>query len=224
MFPLLIAEDNAFAKSDILFYGYESLRTQARLNALRLHTALDTLGTKANDLIRRSLPFETKRDEPFSYERIVLVAHSLGAVIARQAVLDAYKNNDAWADRVELILFSPAHMGSHLRNLLKETIYKFLPSVFIGPIIEYRYQVLKDLEPRSDFLMTLREATQKQLPSSHRLKAKTIVHASQERVVETSDFLIDDPTPILIEGRAHTNICKPNRTYSDPVDIVKGTI
>jgi hypothetical protein len=112
-------------------------------------------------------------------------------------------------------------MGSHLQELLKETVYRFLPSTLVSLFAGYSFQVLKDLEPRSDFLSTLREATHRKIGNAGGLKARTIVHASEERVVETTDFIMEDPTPILIEGKTHTAICKPNQTYTSPLEILK---
>lgn len=218
MFPELLMNDPLFANSDLVFLQYESLKTQARANAGRLYILLQKLASNPVEMINESLPRKYPRENSFRFKKISLVGHSLGAVLCRQALLDAYKNEESWGSTTDLILFAPAHMGSHLNALLKETLYQFIPGRLIGPFISFHYQVIGDLAPGSQFLETLKQASAKHATI---LRAKKIVHAIDDHVVQLNDFLDEDPTPIFIEGKSHTSVCKPNPSFKDPLEIVR---
>jgi len=218
MFPELLMNDSLFANSDLVFLQYESLKTQARANAGRLYTLLQKLASNPVEMINESLPSKFPRENSFKYKKISLVGHSLGAVLCRQALLDACKNKEPWASTTDLTLFAPAHMGSHLNALLKETVYHFVPGQFLGPLVSWHYQVISDLEPDSQFLRTLKDASSKYATT---LKAKKIVHGMDDHVVRVNDFLDEDPTPIFLEGKGHTTVCKPNSSFKNPLEIVR---
>jgi hypothetical protein len=40
-------------------------------------------------------------------------------------------------------------------------------------------------------------------------------------VVRVNDFLEEDPTPIFLEMKDHSTVCKPNLSFNTPLEIVR---
>src|SRR6266705_1056150 len=90
-FPSLLTKQSKFSDWDFVFFGYDGLHTEAVTSAVDLGQLLDMISSSPSQLYGASTasPHAARR-HPQAYKRIVLVAHSLGAVVARRAMLDGY--------------------------------------------------------------------------------------------------------------------------------------
>ncbi|MBX3252720.1 MAG: hypothetical protein KF862_01165 [Chitinophagaceae bacterium] len=215
-FPNLIRNNNDFTNSDIIFYGYDSLKGQANNNAVKFYrTLISVCESNPNNL-------GFKRDgltANFSYQRILIVAHSLGAVIVRRALLNAKSENKPWLQNCRMILFAPAHRGARIQNLVAES----LPTV--GKILAglgfLTIPVLDDLRPNSQTIQNLITDSQGHLNQNagQFTIAHEVVWANNEIVVHNDQFC-NDPVATLIDNKSHTSVCKPKATFLDPYNIV----
>lgn len=89
--PDLVYADPAFAKPDVLVVDYET--------AIR--------GEQTTAAVALSVDGFLRRQSVWAYQNIVLVAHSLGGIIARQIIV----NNPAHAGKVKLMYLLAAPMG-----------------------------------------------------------------------------------------------------------------
>src|SRR5262245_60106579 len=83
-FPQLLLGDPQFREHDFVFAQYHSQRATASASAALLYNFVDSLfsapSIRANDYV----PIKRRLD--LVYERIFLIAHSLGAPVARRAL------------------------------------------------------------------------------------------------------------------------------------------
>lgn len=217
-FPTLLPAAKAAREADILFYSYDSLRTRAYVSAVKLYKFLTILTANPNALIQQSLPGTVARTgTPFAYSRIIIVAHSLGALVSRLALLEAHKNNDAWAANVRLILFAPAHTGADILRLAGLALTG-LPVAM--PAAQLVLPSLQDLDPRSSaILKRLAKEVSAAVKKAPYLRATVVIHAERDPVVSPNPFCTD-PTPLFIPGVDHMSVCKPNPPFSIPLDQV----
>jgi pimeloyl-ACP methyl ester carboxylesterase len=125
-FPSLLLMDDDFKKSDIVFYGYDTFCGQAGDHAAEFYHFLDKITCPRLNGI---LPINQGLNERI-YKNILLVAHSLGAIILRQALLLAEIDNRSWLDKTTMALFAPAHNGANIIPLAKEALPGFLKQIF----------------------------------------------------------------------------------------------
>lgn len=226
-FPFLLQREPAAAPFDLIFYGYDGLQTRATNSARDLERFLDRLVTSPAALANQGLIADLQRPLGFAYQRVVVVAHSLGAVVSRQALLDAYLNQRPWAPRVSLILFAPAHLGSNLLKLAGDFLTGLsLPLAGASTaLLKAKLRVLQDLEPNSAMLEKLLADTQTELGRGNAasLIARLVVHADEDDVVEPIRFA-QDPPHELIHGKGHTEMCKPRDGFPDPLALVLGAL
>jgi alpha-beta hydrolase superfamily lysophospholipase len=116
--------------------------------------------TSPTTIINPLLDAEAQRPETFCYENAFMVAHSLGAIVSRRALLNASRENAFWTDKVGVILFAPAHMGAHILGLVMEALMG-IPIVggIVSAIWRLRFQSLRDVEPECVTLRQLQEHT-----------------------------------------------------------------
>lgn len=219
-FPRTVDKDAAFEGADIVFYGYESKSTRANLSAAVLRSMIDNLVSSPVGLIRSTTGLDL-RPSSFVYDRVIVVAHSLGGALARRVAADASKLGSVSFTKMKLVLFAPAHLGG---DIIKIAMTALTPSAIgsvFGGALKVMWPVLNDLEPGSDFLAQLARDTSAELAScpSEPLVASVIVFGDRDRVVVPNNFC-DDPPPFVIPGRGHTSICKPDPAFTEPVQIV----
>src|SRR5262249_25094539 len=121
-FQSLLSNRPESAGCDLVFYGYDGLHTRAPVSAAGLREALLEISGDTAALPNKTLPRECARASRGRYRQVTLIAHSLGAVIAREAVWQGCRQGDAWAKNATLLLFAPAHSGASLIPLLQQAI------------------------------------------------------------------------------------------------------
>jgi hypothetical protein len=198
-----------WAQSDLLFVGYNSLS--------------DSIVGVANRL-RKLLPDfypsnAVEPDEPRTYQELFVLAHSLGGLIVRRAVLDSV---ELWLQRGKagekpvlvdsaVRLFSPAIAGYRLAGILG--VVKAFGLINGVEVYLNKASAFIDLEPDSYIIKSTRKGTEKLV-----LEGAGFQSALQPAIVWAS------PDNIVIEGRydtdevddswdrtTHTSVCKPKR-------------
>lgn len=219
-FPELIRYNSDFSQADVVFYGYESLKAQANNSAVRFYNSLLRFTDTSPNEWGISRDFIT---EDFKYSKILIVAHSLGAIIVRRALILAKNETRDWIKNCKMVLFAPAHRGARIQKLVTES----LPA--IGKILSglgiITIPILDDLKPDS---LTIKNLIHDSL---HLLKNKQgdftiatqIIWANREIVVHNEQFC-HDPVPVLIDDKSHSSVCKPDETYLTPYQIVVNSL
>lgn len=204
---------------DIVFYGYRSTKGRAQPNADLLRQFIRTLtARRAPELA--GIARKTVGRDLVAYDDILIVAHSLGAPISRQAVLDGTRAGEGWANATRLLLFAPAHRGAHLIQLAMELIAIGLIAA-AAAILRFLVPVLNDLDPNSAFITELQAQTAAEIELGRRapLVADSIIFAEFDRVVETLRFG-SDPASQTVEHQTHISVCKACEDYTFPLDEV----
>ena len=124
-FDRLSREQPQLQGYDLLFYDYDGLRAELRASVNLFYDFLAWLFASPVVEINNSLPKACERPLSFGYDKVVLVCHSLGAVVARLALLRATQEKKSWASRVILVLFAPAHKGARVVELALEVTTHF---------------------------------------------------------------------------------------------------
>lgn len=208
--------------ADLLFYGYDGIRTQAQTSAIRLRQLINNWMSAPDLFVNGTLPPRLHRSGQLAYQRLVIVAHSLGAVVARKALLDAFRSNSPWLQYVRLALFAPAHRGASVQDLVKATLGGW--AWFKAALgLAQHATVLQDLDPERPFLRALVEDTQRALvePGGATLRAQVVAIAPHDRIVYNVDFAVDDAVAVVIENTNHTSICKPCHGQLEALDLVR---
>lgn len=220
-FSSILPMDNHFDKTDMIFYGYNTFKGQAGDHAVDLFNLLDLL---PKPLANGILPANQRLPER-NYKKIILVAHSLGAVLVRQALLlatDAGQRD--WVAKTTMSLFAPAHNGANIINLASESLPGL--SSLLAIFAKFRYPILNDLNPQThgilDSIKTRSESLQNQGMGEF-TKAKMVVFARSDKVVQNIPYLMDS-IPIVIDGASHTSVCKPNDKFIKPLELIKTLI
>jgi pimeloyl-ACP methyl ester carboxylesterase len=234
-FPKALATLPAAASSDIYLLDYPSTNHQVPFCAAQLRNFLiDILQDPMDRIVNLSLPREAAlHAATHRYERIVLVAHSMGAVVARRAILDIERappqglTVEAVA-KFKLLFFAPAHIGSDVPLLIGNGLgLDYLPGVkLIGNIILLWKHSLRDLEKESPCLRKLasdcrelREVREARQGDTAHLRA-FVYHAEGDRTVFQDDFDRDFPfTPVMEKN--HRSLCKPAESYRMPIEALE---
>lgn len=213
-FSSMMIEDPEFIDADILFYGYNSWNGQMRDQGSDL---LEFLNYHVSYLPGNF--YDDKRGQ--DYRKIVIVAHSQGAIIARFALLKSIRDKLEWRGLVKLVLFAPAHNGSRIQNLLMLV----LPAIgkLIGGIIMYNLVVLDELRPQSVALNGLKEEVKLYIGTDEEdILSAYIIEAYGDKVVHNEPFCYDLYYPKgPVNEVSHTSVCKPAYDYMLPIDIIK---
>jgi hypothetical protein len=205
---------------DVYFYGYDSLRVQTVISSNTFFSFLEAIQDNLNDIIAES-GVSVQRTE--KYSEIVIVAHSLGAVVARYALLIGVRKNMTWLENCKLVLFAPAHKGAKKAVKLYNQLPGFLK--YIGPLTEFFVVTINEVMEGSDLI---REIEEKYLSLLQKgtyqfAIAKKVVWAELDKIVNCSDFA-NDPSAEVFIGRNHTNVCKPSNSFIKPFEIVESVL
>ena len=218
-FPSLAVVDPRSQGVDLLFFGYDGLFTQAGVSAIQFLNFMRALAATPTSIF----PNFVGRQQWLGYQQIVIVAHSLGAVIARRAIVDAIRAGDQWPNQVRLVLFAPAHNGAYAAGLASSYLSSGqgwylggLASLFI----RYKIPLFEDLKDTSPVIRNLRRDTEDELARAPHsgLTAHSVTWAKSENVVINAQFL-RDPLPTILDAN-HSTVCKPNSRFREPLDFV----
>ncbi|MFN8547191.1 MAG: hypothetical protein U0527_04270 [Candidatus Eisenbacteria bacterium] len=222
-FPSLLLAERKAAGADLVFFGYDSLFSQVGANAQELYKLLDLLITAPSSFINPLVDPSEARPPSFAYTRVVIVAHSLGAVITRKALLSAHGKNCTWQGRCTLVLFAPAHMGARSPKLALGGV-ALVPAIggVLSGLAQHFIPALDDLVPGSPVLAQLLDDSKKLLAvgGADHLKAKVVVFGAKERVVLTTRFGEDPDPPEWVPKKGHTDIQQPTTSFRLPLDRV----
>ncbi len=213
----LLHSNAASSGVDLIYYGYDALYTRSRISAVDLKNFLVSL------LEQPAALGYPQRPQGFEFDNVTIVAHSLGSIVSRQALLDARSENRAWLGKIKLVLFAPAHMGADVIRLAGEAIFGLGPLGSIAAAVSKGYwQVLQDLEPNSQTLTLLQsECAQAIAGGVGCLVARKVILGKKDRVVSPNRFC-QDPVPVVVEGKGHVDVCKPDAAYLLPIVEVAG--
>lgn len=203
------------ATADVVFFGYDSVAAPAQNSATEfrdfLEKAVGLTPPWTYTMVRAHMvPWE--RD----YRDILIVAHSLGAVVVRRALLDSIEEGWDWVGRTRILLFGPAHMGTRLMKfaaMLRSGFSSILSDLYV--IGRVKAPVLDDLEQGSDFLKDLLEES-KAMPAGGQappIRAEAVIFGRRENVVLTKRFC-KDPLSKVWPGHDHRSVCRaPQAAY-----------
>ena len=219
-FPELLTTHQKFQYTDIAFFGYDSLKGQAGNLRIKFFKAVDALSKpySIQEYPQRDLPVN------FTYERIIIVAHSLGAVVTRMMLLYAKQKQVSWLCNCNLIFYAPAHWGSRIPENFKECFFGV--SVLLQAFAVTKYPIIKDLTEGSLVLTNLKTDIDKILQTESNcnfIKAK-VVWAERENVVINYSYGQDEPEDEIL-GTTHTSVCKPRTNGSlEPFNFLLNAI
>ena len=202
----------------MFFYGYDGLRAELNASAAIFCAFLDRLFAATKRYLNQNLPPSAQRDNNFKYSELVIVAHSLGAVIARRALLNATLNKSKWFPKKKIVLYAPAHKGANVVSLAMEALSIFPFLRFFSLALRYKSPLIDQLKPNSETLTNLlRDAkvARKGGRNPHLVPIKVIIAEYEEIVI--NDQFCDDPAPVAIAGTSHTTVCKPRRSFLLPL-------
>jgi len=198
------------AATDCFFFGYPSVRHQIAVVVEKLNDFVDSIAA----------PYTARSGA--SYERLVLVGHSLGGVVVRSLV-HVRLDHDNPLDHVDRLvrdadvrLFASAHGGALPSGVLGVAMAARGLSEFAN-IVRGGSPTMRQLERGSGFLSDLeRDTIAMDSPSS----AATTVWARNDRVVEQKVWRPKDPRIRSIADESHRSICKPGSKTSLPMLVV----
>lgn len=197
-FPKLLTSGGELKNKDFIFWGYDSVHETTDSCADRFQDLLDALLSRPAGSWRPNAI--TARDSS-PYRRIVVVAHSMGAVVARRALLLGDETSAPWTSRVRLVLYAPAHHGARL-DLADSLLSNLFGTIWTSA--QYRSPAINQLRPKSDYLDDLARdvsAALKKSPKPSHLIALRVIHARQERVLSHPEKRFgEDPLRKLIDG------------------------
>ena len=228
LFERFLPQDPRCAGCDLVFFQYDSVYTNCAISASELHTLLTRLSTDRATLVDETLGSSGRPPRPVKYKRVLLIAHSMGAVVARKALLRMYRNRnkDLWAKTIILLLFAPAHLGAHVTHLV--SLLGIIP--YVGqmlPFVRYKIPALTELGinergQMSRSLEDMRTDTKEALErGAFYLRARKVIFGTADKVVVPGEYC-DDENFDSVAGREHKDICKPTTDYLDPLNVVMG--
>ena len=212
-FNILLPEDKRAAKHDLLFFGYKSLKSPSENSALVLLNFLRRLsgGPKLTVLPRY------QRD----YRNITLVAHSLGAIVCRKALLMEAAATEPSNCALKLILVAPADRAnaSDLWKMVDGPVAVLFAGFFL------KFPSLRDL--RAEDLVKLRKKVEDGVGDHSYLIATRVVNAQDDQYVSPEKYVLDphfpDEDAKMIVDADHSSVCKPQALSSDAYkSIVEG--
>jgi hypothetical protein len=218
-FHLLLPDCETCVGRDLFFYGYDGLRAEMTASASLFRNFLDRLFCRTAAFVNGSLPVAAHRPADFTYDELVIVAHSLGAVITRRALLDATRLGVSWVSKIKLVLYAPAHRGACVAALALETATSFRFLRFFGALARFESPLIDQLKPDSADLRRLLEETERAREggANPHLVARRVVIAEYEKIVRNESFG-EDPPPETIPDTTHMSVCKPRQDFRRPLE------
>src|ERR1700722_4695512 len=104
---------------DYIYYGYDAIRDDLTSSAAILRNFLGRILSNPTHTLGAIIPTRADGTALNKYSDVVVVAHSLGAVIVRRAIVDATMQNESWVQSTKMVFFAPAHSGASVVDLVK---------------------------------------------------------------------------------------------------------
>ena len=219
-FAIIIKNFSEFKETDVIFYGYNSKFLPAIGNSEKFYRYLKSFIDP-----KKTIGNNKRGDTIDSYENILFVGHSLGAIIIRRTLLDAKRDNKPWLNSSKIILYAPAHKGANIQRLIIEGLPELLK--FVGSLAKLICPALNDLEANSETIAQLikdNEFYLQDVKNNTYTKAAHILASTKDKVVLKHRFC-DDPNVESIDDKGHIKICKPILfDYLTPLTPVKNNI
>ena len=190
---------------DLFFYGYNCVTGNTMAQGRLFCDFLDKLWTSPESVAKDSLPTTAGRKSNFRYKKVVLVGHSIGAIVCRRALLFARDLGHNWMSNTSMILFAPAHRGARGKALLKDLgTWPWLKLVVTT--LRYASPLLDEVAPDSQSIAELQRDSSDAIKKGARyLVAKKVIIAEVERVIDNLRF-VQDPVPVAIPGTTHNRL------------------
>jgi pimeloyl-ACP methyl ester carboxylesterase len=216
-FDQMLPARNKAQDYDLFFYGYNCTSSNTTAESTFLCDFLNDLFNSPSRVASDSLPREAGRGS-FSYQHVVLVGHSIGAIICRRALLFARDLKYGWMPSTRLVFFAPANNGATISELLKEMSW----FRFSKTLINYNSPLINEVAKGSSFIIQLNQDVINAFnQGAVYLKAKRVVIAQKEKVVDNNKICVIDPNALPVRGTTHTTVCKPRRSSPEAVDHVE---
>jgi hypothetical protein len=236
----------AWGIADLFFYGYDAFGPGINLNAEAFVKFLNRIfpvpqrglfNLKIERLPAALRPaFENVLlPIPKRYKKLVLVGHSMGAVIIRAAILQYANNklarlNERGRSQKELNnlrmlhadvrLFSPAHFGANPAGWMGVILNLPFIGEFLRAWLQYG-QAYGDLSDSNLVLRDLKDQTTllaETFPSLKALRAKSM-WGTGEKIVAVGNYKYDLESE-QVSGVSHFEVCKPTSEYKLPLRFV----
>lgn len=219
-FASLLPRNPEVPAFDYMFYGYDSVQQQANSSATEFAKFLEVFIPNPADLVNSTLPSAAAQRKKFQYERVLIIAHSLGAFVTRNALLREYRKRPppAWLDSIRLLFFAPAHHGAYATAIavVVLTNMPWFLGKLLGSAILYRIPVLQDMEENSAVIRELHKRTSEVIEEYKKrgasvppfIQAHYVMWAQHEHVVINAPFFEDPPQDQL--DASHVDVCKPD--------------
>jgi hypothetical protein len=227
-----VVSTELWPKADLYFYGYRSAKDFVEASA-------DDLGQFLRDVYSQSKVWSTpnqanlnvvkfNRESPLPYSQLVLIGHSLGAVVIRQCIakvlrkckLQPEEPPPAWLQKCEMRLFAPAHLGfnplSYKGLLFRLPGWGALLNSFL--LFSRSYS---DIQKGSTLLQGLKSETEtfaQQNPDLKCLHPRLLFGRLKDLVVP-GGFACDYPSEFE-DGVGHMGICKPTQQFLKPLEFI----
>lgn len=222
-FSSFLCQYGKLGQTDMVFYGYNSLERGRGAGGFSSDflTFLKEEIEKRSNRSRLDQKVRERRLEQRNYEKITIVAHSLGAIVVRKALLGAKADNVTWLSKIQMMLFAPAHLGAKIEKLIFGILDIVMVTRILGGITKHNWPVLSDLERESDLLKKLETMSLYYLNKGEGdfTKARMVVHSYKDGIV-TNDRFCEDPQQIDIKNSTHKSVCKPTDNYDQPVNYL----
>ena len=208
-FPHLLQGNPKAADYDLFFYEYDSFTAQVGDISFAFARFLKKLAANPAVLVNRGLSLPQQR-AAFTYERIVLIAHSLGAVVTRRLLLDAHTNGEPWVAKTRFVLFAPADRGALRGHLVSEALAGVPFGSLGGAAIQGAFPAVDQIKQGGKYLEDLRNDTLEVTANNAapHLKAARVLFAEHESVTLKQKFLLEEKADDIPET-THTSVCKP---------------
>ena len=204
-FDKLIPETPEFAGWDFIFYGYDGLLGTTVPSAALFYEFLDRLFTQTETLTIPSLGRKLGSRPGFTFSRVILAAHSLGAVICRRALLSGRNQKRDWMNKTAMVLYAPAHLGALASDQIRELGVgpTWLSEMLriLGCVARHASPLIDELDPESDVLQDLLKDTNDALAqgdSPYLIAHKVVIAACANALSRTGGLpgiLIPPPGP-----------------------------
>jgi pimeloyl-ACP methyl ester carboxylesterase len=145
-------------------------------------------------------------EECKDYQNVIIVAHSMGGLVARQYLIDVVKSNKEVGKVKALITYATPHKGATIA-----TWFRIFGKYFLFPFFLTFNQIIQMCRIQSNFIQKLNKDW-----DFFRIESKI----DFTRVVGLMDFIVDkdsaslnwsDPNVKYISNKGHSSIIKPRR-------------